>query len=461
LKDERSSSQVEASQLEVGPYSLFIGSIGSPETKKKYLQRMGYFLDYLNIRQNNEEESFEVLTQKANVNTKWLVNAIFKYLQGHKDRVERKEISSATLRNYVKPIRLYCEQMDFQVPWKKIMRGMPKGRRYANDRAPTLEEIKKVLAYPDRRMKPIICTMTSSGIRLSAWDYLKRKHIVPVIRDGQVVAGRILVYADDDDEYFSFISREAFDALQEWMTYRKGCGEKVTDESWLMRNLWDVTTPKGKGVITIPKRLKSTGIKRLIERALWAQGIRLKLEEGKRRHEFQADHGFRKWFKTRCESAGMRSINIETLMSHSIGLSDSYYRPTEDEILDDYLKATLQLTICGNAAILEKRISELTKENEDKYSILESRILEKENESKVMKKQLNRLLSLLIKESVDGKPALEKEVFDRLVSGEDDRLQLLTTDCEYQDPIGYDVPSQDILIVRKEMDKKKDCLPRS
>ena len=86
-----------------------------------------------------------------------------------------------------------------------------------------------------------------------------------------------------------------------------------------MRNQWDVTTPKGKGVITVPKRLKSTGIKRLIERALWAQGIRLKLEEGKRRHEFQADHGFRKWFKTRCESAGMRSINIETLMSHSIG----------------------------------------------------------------------------------------------------------------------------------------------
>jgi hypothetical protein len=103
----------------------------------------------------------------------------------------------------------------------------------------------------------------------------------------------------------------------------------------------------------------------------------------------------------------------------------------------------------------------LTKENEDKYSILESRILEKENESKVMKKQLNRLLSLLIKESVEGKPALDKEVFDRLVSGEDDRLQLLTTDCDYQDPIGYGVPSQDILIVRKEMDKKKDCLSRS
>src|SRR5919205_3109094 len=112
-----------------------------------------------------------------------------------------------------------------------------------------------------------------------------------------------------------------------------------------MRNLWDVTMPKGKGVVTIPKKLKSTGVKRLIENALWAQRIRIKLESGRKRHEFQADHGFRKWFKTRCEIAGMRSINIEKLMGHSTGISDSYYRATESEVLEDYLKAVETLTI--------------------------------------------------------------------------------------------------------------------
>jgi integrase len=103
------------------------------------------------------------------------------------------------------------------------------------------------------------------------------------------------------------------------MKYREQSGESITGDSWVMRNLWDVTIPKGKGIITIPRRLKATGIKRLVERALWAQGIRSKLDTSKRRHEFRADHGFRKWFKTRCESAGMRFINIETLMGHSLG----------------------------------------------------------------------------------------------------------------------------------------------
>jgi hypothetical protein len=78
------------------------------------------------------------------------------------------------------------------------------------------------------------------------------------------------------------------------MKYRKDCGENITESSWVMRNLWDVTMPKGKGIVTIPKKLKSTGVKRLIENALWAQRIRMKLDEGKKRHEFQADHGFRK-----------------------------------------------------------------------------------------------------------------------------------------------------------------------
>ncbi len=51
-----------------------------------------------------------------------------------------------------------------------------------------------------------------------------------------------------------------------------------------MKNLWDVTTPSGGplGLATVPKKLRHKGVKRLIEQALGAQGIRTKLEDGKR-----------------------------------------------------------------------------------------------------------------------------------------------------------------------------------
>jgi hypothetical protein len=110
----------------------------------------------------------------------------------------------------------------------------------------------------------------------------------------------MIVYAEENDEYFTFITVEAYNSLKSWMEYREKCGEMVTKDSWVMRNLWNTTRPREKGVITEPWKLKSIGIKRLVERALWAQGVRNNLQRGRRRHEFQTDHGFRKWFRTQC-----------------------------------------------------------------------------------------------------------------------------------------------------------------
>lgn len=62
---------------------------------------------------------------------------------------------------------------DMPIKWKKITRGLPKGKKYANERIPTVEEIKKVPEYPDKRIKAIVCTMASSGIRIGVWDYLQ------------------------------------------------------------------------------------------------------------------------------------------------------------------------------------------------------------------------------------------------------------------------------------------------
>ena len=50
---------------------------------------------------------------------------------------------------------------DISIPWRKITRGLPIARQSANDRDPTIKEIKKLVQYPDRRIKSIIYTMIS------------------------------------------------------------------------------------------------------------------------------------------------------------------------------------------------------------------------------------------------------------------------------------------------------------
>lgn len=48
-------------------------------------------------------------------------------------------------------------------------------------------------------------------------------------------------------------------------------------------------------------------------------------------------HAFRKGFKSICEQSGMKSINVELLLGHDIGVSGHYYRPVESDVLEDYM----------------------------------------------------------------------------------------------------------------------------
>jgi integrase len=248
---------------------------------------------------------------------------------------------------------------DIIVNWQKLNKGIPRGKSAAEDRAPTIEEIQKLLEYPDRRMKSIVLIMISSGIRVGAFETLRWKHIIPITDEtGNIVAAKMTVYPGDKEEYFTFITPEAYNAVKEWMDFRESFGEKINRDSWIMRDIWQTTNVKYGakwGLATMPKQLQSSAIKRLIDRALWEQGIRHQLKNGERRQEFKTVHGFRKFFKTHCEQV-MKSINVEILMGHTIGVSDCYYKPSEKEILNDYLKAINVLTINknNNNAIIER-----------------------------------------------------------------------------------------------------------
>lgn len=56
----------------------------------------------------------------------------------------------------------------------------------------------------------------------------------------------------------------------------------------------------------------------------------------------------------------MRPVNVELTMGHDIGVSKSYYKPTEKEILGDYLHAVELLSIyTNNIKELENQVKEL------------------------------------------------------------------------------------------------------
>jgi hypothetical protein len=159
----------------------FRESIANPLTRKNYEGRVAIFLRTLDVGGETLQERASRCVELAKKDSVWATHQIGAYMNYQKARAERNEISTSTLPNYFKPIKLFCIENDVMLNWKKISRRIPRGRKFANDRAPTGEEIKKIPSYPDRRIKPAVLIMLSCGGRVGLFNHLSYGDITPMI----------------------------------------------------------------------------------------------------------------------------------------------------------------------------------------------------------------------------------------------------------------------------------------
>jgi fibronectin type 3 domain-containing protein len=82
----------------------------------------------------------------------------------------------------------------------------------------------------------------------------------------------------------------------------------------------------------------------------------------------------------------MKPINIQVLMGHSTGISDSYYRATTSELVEDYLKAIDYLTI-SNEHRLQMQVTELIEKTKNSYDTIKSALQEKEEEIQILRQR--------------------------------------------------------------------------
>ena len=66
---------------------------------------------------------------------------------------------------------------EISIPWKRVTKGLPKARNYADDRAPTIDEIRNIVEYPDRRIKSIDIILFDSNKTLT---FFRSENIRPV-----------------------------------------------------------------------------------------------------------------------------------------------------------------------------------------------------------------------------------------------------------------------------------------
>lgn len=370
---------VDRTFLEGQSVDLFRSAIKSQATRDPYERRLIGFLKKMDA--TSPDDFIQIATNNPALAEKKIIS----FLSSERTRADRGEISAGTINNWVKAARLFLEMSDVQLNWKKIRRVLPKARRYALDRVPTMDELREILDAADLRGKALTLVFTSSGIREGAIPYLHVSDYSQVKKEGHLIAGRLQVYSGEPESYATFVTQETAIALDKYIDFRRQHGEEITPSSPLFREKFDPVAGlyerlNDEGIMH-HRNHKEVGIasnghdrisamaahsvRMYYNRLLYSIGIR---KNKKRRHEFSV-HSFRKYFKTRSEISGMKPAAVEMLMGHSLGISDCYFKPREDELLAEYLKVVDALSINDTQKLklevenLKAGISELEDKN--------------------------------------------------------------------------------------------------
>ena len=107
---------------------------------------------------------------------------------------------------------------------------------------------------------------------------------------------------------------------------------------------------------------------------------------GRSRGEFQQVHGFRKLARSQFAKAGMRPEASETLLGHKA----NYYKPTLDELEEEYLKAVPLLTV-SEVPRLKEKMEAQEHRHESEWAKARLEILELKEREKEWRETIERL----------------------------------------------------------------------
>ena len=160
-----------------------------------------------------------------------------------------------------------------------------------------------------------------------------------------------------------------------------------------MRDLWDTGNENS---IPVPIPPKKDAIRMILDRAWKRQNVKaFTLDSNSRKkYEFKSTYSLRKYFETHALTGQMKLFNAKLLMDHDIGLDKSYFKPTEDEILNDYLNVVDLLTI-SNEHRLQTTVEVDLKEKEKEIEVLNKKITDIENGKEILESRVEKMNRLV------------------------------------------------------------------
>jgi site-specific recombinase XerD len=224
--------------------------------------------------------------------------------------LQAENLAPGTVSNHVKGVKALfrCNRLRLELPYSLSKRGV------YSDRAPTPEELSRVIDIAELRQKVIVSMLALGGFRTGTLVRLQYRHVK---RDLEKMLTPIHVHVEAEitkgkyHDYDTFIGQEAAEYLRAYLETRRQGTQKVSpenihDETPLLRN------QQCRQIIP----LTPPAIHQLVHDLYFRAGLVPAKPYG-RRYELRA-HSIRKFFRTQMAALGVQTDYIEYMMGHTI-----------------------------------------------------------------------------------------------------------------------------------------------
>ncbi|HEY7573412.1 MAG TPA: site-specific integrase [Nitrososphaeraceae archaeon] len=298
-------------------YLNFISSVDSEFSRRTYQQVFPFFMKFCQV------ETYDAMLEIQSVKKlEGLIRDYIIYLK------EDRKASPGTIRSYTTAIAHFYEMNDVRINWKKLKKFKGKYHSVVEDVPYTRNQIKSLIEMSDLRERAMILMMASAGLRRGALITMKLKDLQKIAKYNLY---KITVYKKEAEQYLTYCTPECAQALDQYLDWRARLGEELTPSTIMFRKAFDITSPM---IITRPKPLRPESITSFMIELLDKTGIRTPTDSKFARSNLMTCHGFRKFFHTECINHNMNPLYAEYLMGHKTGLMKSYFKPTDNELLE-------------------------------------------------------------------------------------------------------------------------------
>ncbi len=287
--------------------------------------------------------------------------------------INEKKVAKKTATMYFTSVRSFYKWNGFPLNVKTPKATPKKENRKA---VITPEIVKKLVDHaPTLRDRAIILFLFQGGFDVSTLCSLNYGDVKDELEAGKIPMMIHVVRGKEEVEYFTFVGRDAVEALKAYLNDRKSKGEELKYDTPLFI--------KDKAKRRKGERINPYHIQNMMRETAIKAGLIMREEMGKVDFNPYRPHALRAAFSSILRLNGFDPVLVDFMMGHSIPYNGAYLIPPPEKVRQLYADVEAQLSISTSV----KDVSEI----EEKLNTYKEILEDVQAENKKLREQFNAL----------------------------------------------------------------------